>query len=313
MPALTYKYIPSDVYDPTTNTYSAKDPQREENLFVEEYYCSTDTRIFIEDAEQTEIAYINYSLQEQLKPLYGYASNTFDDVAIGNRIITGMIKVSIKNPNAQATIDEVIAEGSGETNAEDYNEEQEELKKAVEWIDNLNGSNKDNTNIETPSSDKKSPMTSGDLFTSPDTSGDYNTTNPDVTNTSAGEYLDFIHKLYELGYDVTTKSTFAEITSAVTAYQNDHSGRLSEITGTLNSETKSLILKDYTDKLNNNYEQAVVREGTAIHYEPNYDSSNEIIEANTKCSIIYDNLKDGWVYIELASGKCGYVKKELLY
>ena len=67
-----------------THRYIPRIEQREENLFTEEYYSSTDTKIYIDDIEQTEISYISYSLQEQLKPIYGYASNTFDDVAIGN-------------------------------------------------------------------------------------------------------------------------------------------------------------------------------------------------------------------------------------
>ena len=108
--SLTHKYIP-------------RIEQTEENLFMEEYYSSTDTKIYMDDAEQTEIAYINYSLQEQLKPLYGYASRTFDDIAIGSRIVTG----------AQTPMSTIVERGKHKT-IEDYNESQDDLKDTIEWI-----------------------------------------------------------------------------------------------------------------------------------------------------------------------------------
>ena len=112
--SLTHKYIP-------------RIEQTEENLFTEEYYSSTDTKIYMDDTEQTEIAYISYSLQEQLKPLYGYASRTFDDIAIGSRIVTGAFKVPIKNPEAQTPMNTIVERGKHKT-LEDYNESQDDLK-----------------------------------------------------------------------------------------------------------------------------------------------------------------------------------------
>lgn len=120
MSSLTHRYIPR------TN-------QREENYFLEEYYSSTDTKIYIDDEEQTEIGYINYSLQEQLKPVYGYASRTFDDVAIGNRIVTGMIKIPIKNIAKQSTYEEVVEVSKGNT-IDEYNKGEEDIKDTIDWI-----------------------------------------------------------------------------------------------------------------------------------------------------------------------------------
>lgn len=118
---------------PLTHKYIPRIEQTEENLFMEEYYSSTDTKIYMDDIEQTEIAYLNYSLQEQLKPLYGYSSRTFDDVAVGNRIVTGMFKVSIKNPEAQTPMATIIERGYNKT-LEGYNENQQELMDTVDWI-----------------------------------------------------------------------------------------------------------------------------------------------------------------------------------
>ena len=118
-----------------THKWIPRVDQKEKNLFVEEYYSSTDTQIKIDDEEQTEIGYINYSIQEQLKPLYGYASRTFDDIAIGNRIVTGMFKVPIKNPEIQTSL-KTIKNSQNKKNGdyEDYNSQQEDLQNAIEWI-----------------------------------------------------------------------------------------------------------------------------------------------------------------------------------
>ena len=58
-----------------THKYIPRIEQTEENLFIEEYYSSTDTKIFMNNVEQTEISYISYQLREQLKPIYGYSSS----------------------------------------------------------------------------------------------------------------------------------------------------------------------------------------------------------------------------------------------
>lgn len=91
--------IPAGIIrEPNSHAYISRITQREENLIVEEYYSSTDIRIEFDGLDQTEIAYIQYAIQEQLKPIYGYASRTWDDVAVGNRIVTGMFKVPVRNP-----------------------------------------------------------------------------------------------------------------------------------------------------------------------------------------------------------------------
>lgn len=67
------------------------------NIFIEEYFSGPDVKIYLDGEETREISYIQYSLQEQLKPIYGYASRTYDDVAVGSRIIVGTIQVPLSN------------------------------------------------------------------------------------------------------------------------------------------------------------------------------------------------------------------------
>jgi hypothetical protein len=176
--------------------YIPRIEQRENNLFLEEYYSSTDVRIFMDGIEQTEIAYINYSLQEQLKPIYGYASRTFDDVAIGNRIVTGMFKVPIKNPEAQHSLKEVLDNEKGVTSdIDDYNEDQQNLKDSIEWIDEI---------------------PTDTVFTEDDDTFEYRT------------------KLISLGYDLDSNSSEHVLRQQIKNFQQDNNlevnGKLNNLT-----------------------------------------------------------------------------------
>ena len=120
-----------------THNYIPRINQREENLFLEEYYSGTDVKVVLNGNEQSEISYINYSLNEQLKPIYGYASRTFDDVSVGNRIVTGTFKMPIRNTEEQSSYEEVVeAAITTLENIENNNKKEEENKKNTEWITN---------------------------------------------------------------------------------------------------------------------------------------------------------------------------------
>ena len=70
---------------------------KKNNIFLEEFFTGTDTKIYLDGKECDFIAALSYSLQERVHPLYGYASFTFDSVATGTRIINGSIAVPVKN------------------------------------------------------------------------------------------------------------------------------------------------------------------------------------------------------------------------
>lgn len=316
MASATYKYYQGDVYDPVNKVYNPKEARREQNLFIEEYYCSTDTRIYIEDLEQTEIAYINYALQEQLKPLYGYASNTFDDVAVGNRIVTGMLKVPIKNPEAQTDISEIFINGNGLEDIKEYNEEQEELKKTIEWIDNNKGSNDDNTNNPT---DKE--QSSGNKPVQPPYASG-GEPNPDSGKeidgepTNTGERLEYLEKLQELGYKVSASSTPQEFSKALEKFQQDNNKILSEVNGFLTQETKMQIDLLYGAKKDELGETKTIPKNTPVMNGPSSDSGVIFkLEKDTKCYVL-DESADGYVCVQIKSGEHagdkGFVKKEVL-
>lgn len=126
MSSLTHKYIPRVI-------------EREENTFLEEYYSGSDVKIYIDGEEQKEVAYIQYTLSEQLKPIYGYNSRTFDDVSVGNRIVTGVLKIPMKNPADQSAKESVISDyiETTQDSINVFNKEQLNAKNDKEWTNNV--------------------------------------------------------------------------------------------------------------------------------------------------------------------------------
>ena len=253
--SLTHKYIP-------------KTEQTEENLFIEEYYSNTDTKIYIEGVEQTEIAYINYSLQEQLKPLYGYASNTFDDVAIGNRIVTGMLKTPINNVELNSNEEDIKKrakkKNSGYVSPDilDYNQSEQESVDNQEWIGNTEKYN------DPPNSNQEDDVT-----------------------------YEYRTKLISLGYDLDYNSSNDELMSIIKQFQKKHKIRED---GDLNYRTKEKIDEELSKQ--NSKNTVTLPKGTKIYSKPN--SSSSVIKVLTEDTKVYvmDVFEGDWAYIMTEDG-----------
>lgn len=198
------------VKDPSFNySYTPTVDHREANLYREEYYSSTDTKIYMDDEEQTEIGFIQYEIQEQLKPVYGYNSRTFDDVVIGNRIVTGTFTVPIKNKAPQVFT------------VEPY-----------DGYDNsiTSGNNRYNLNEETN-------LYNTDWFGSTARNIDrHNNTNIDT---------DTLIKLIALGYDVNTNSSTQQYQKALKEFQKNND---ITATGVPNQITKNALEEQFQMK-----------------------------------------------------------------
>ncbi len=212
----SYGVVSPSVGYSLTNKFTPRIRQKEKNLFIEEYYSSTDVTIYLDGIEQKEIGYISYSLQEQLKPLYGYASRTFDDVAVGNRIVTGVFKTPIKNVEANSTIQDVIGYAANEGNLiypEDYNKTQEDLSHSVEWIDNrLHGYE---TWPEKPTLPSDDPNASNDYILQ-----------------ETEEDFDYRNKLMQLGYDLSLDSPSEKFQEEIKKFQDNYYKSKGEKNGT---------------------------------------------------------------------------------
>lgn len=186
--SMTHKYIP-------------RIQQREENLFLEEYYSGTDTKVYLNNKQQSEISYISFSLNEQLKPIYGYASRTFDDMSVGNRIVTGIFKMPIKNLEEQDSYKTVV-EPSTLEEINTKNQLEENKKNNTEWINNTD-----------------------------------NNTNTSYTNDNVFEYQ---NKLKQLGYNASDSGTYDDQTrAAIKQFQRDNN--IQSVSGTLNNDTMAEI------------------------------------------------------------------------
>lgn len=79
------------------SNYLDKKEAREYNLFAEEYFSGSDIKLLANNKEIKQISMIQYELQENLKPIYGYSSYTYDDIAVGSRLVTGAFICPVKN------------------------------------------------------------------------------------------------------------------------------------------------------------------------------------------------------------------------
>ena len=197
--------------EPSFNySYTPTVDHRESNLYREEYYSSTDTKIYFDGDIHNEISFIQYEIQEQLKPVYGYNSRTFDDVIIGNRIVTGTFTVPIKNKEKQEFVAEEKDTNKKELNSktEKYNSDEEQKLQNTEWygstIKNVNKNN--NSNIDSK----------------------------------------VLTKLAALGYSVSTNSSYEEYEKALKNFQKDNN--LTQ-TGINNEATMNLLDENF-NKLN---------------------------------------------------------------
>ncbi|MCC0672717.1 MULTISPECIES: peptidoglycan-binding domain-containing protein [unclassified Clostridioides] len=71
--------------------------KRDYSTYKEEFYGSSDVLIYINGRHNKQISAIKFYVKEQSKPIYGYTSRVFDDIAVGNRIVLGYIKVPVSN------------------------------------------------------------------------------------------------------------------------------------------------------------------------------------------------------------------------
>ena len=189
-----------------THKYIPRISQREENLFLEEYYSGTDTKVYLNGNEQTEISYISFSLNEQLKPIYGYTSRTFDDMAVGSRIVTGVFKMPIVNPKNQDSYETVLQGQPKSTleEIEEMNQAEEDKKNNTEWT-------------ETP----------------------YPELDPNEKEFSDHHIFEYQTKLQKLGYDVSCTGYYDDKTiAAIKRFQTDYD---LQIRGTFDYDTLNQI------------------------------------------------------------------------
>jgi hypothetical protein len=93
---MKYRYDPFGKI-PYRNMYKTPVPRREYQVFNEDYFSGSDVNIFFGKIWVDEIVNLSYSLTEQVLPIYGYNSFTYDAIARGRRIIEGQFTINFKS------------------------------------------------------------------------------------------------------------------------------------------------------------------------------------------------------------------------
>jgi hypothetical protein len=81
-----------------------QDESSEDMYIPEKYFSGNDVRVYIGDKEIISITSLSLQLRQQLKPIYGYKSYTYDAMAIGNRIIIGTFMIPFISKNYLKTL-----------------------------------------------------------------------------------------------------------------------------------------------------------------------------------------------------------------
>lgn len=84
---------------PKTIAFNNASNNRDHNIYTEEFFGGADVFIYIDDELYEDISAVQFSVTENIKPIYGYSSRIYDDLAIGTRIVQGVIKVPVRNQN----------------------------------------------------------------------------------------------------------------------------------------------------------------------------------------------------------------------
>lgn len=84
--------------------------QTEYQVFPEEFFSGSDVTIYFGDLYVDTITGIEFTLQEQLRPIFGYADYTYSDISRGQRIVQGTFRIAFKESGYLFTILEHIAQ-----------------------------------------------------------------------------------------------------------------------------------------------------------------------------------------------------------
>ena len=90
------------VYVPRVKSYSrlkTKDGLLESSAVLKRYYSSIDAELYFGNEYVEDISDIQWQLQQNNLPIFGYNSYTFDEIAVGSRLVRGNFSIRFTSPN----------------------------------------------------------------------------------------------------------------------------------------------------------------------------------------------------------------------
>lgn len=70
-----------------------------DSAYLKRYYSVIDAEIFFGNEFVEDIAYIDWTVNQNTLPIFGYNSYVYDEVAQGSRIIQGVFDINFTSPN----------------------------------------------------------------------------------------------------------------------------------------------------------------------------------------------------------------------
>ena len=70
-----------------------------DSAYIKRYYSVIDAEVYFGNEYVEDVCDINWSIRQNVTPLFGYNSYTYDDVARGNRLIVGNFLINFTSPN----------------------------------------------------------------------------------------------------------------------------------------------------------------------------------------------------------------------
>lgn len=74
--------------------YQGSNSMVEYQRFTADYFSGCSVNLFFGDRFVDEIVALEFQMQEQILPIYGYASYTYDAICHGQRLVTGTFKIN---------------------------------------------------------------------------------------------------------------------------------------------------------------------------------------------------------------------------
>ena len=66
--------------------------------FPQEYFSGADVSIYLGDQFLDEVNSIQFTMIQNVRPIYGHSSYTWDDIAVGQRLVQGSFTINFKEP-----------------------------------------------------------------------------------------------------------------------------------------------------------------------------------------------------------------------
>ena len=70
-----------------------------DSAYLKRYFSMIDAEIFFGNEYVEDLATIDWSVNQNALPIFGYNSYTYDEVARGSRIISGSFTINFTSPN----------------------------------------------------------------------------------------------------------------------------------------------------------------------------------------------------------------------